>query len=245
MRAALAVLTILLLLVWSPFPAPAGEAPEKALSDEAELSFVDTSGNTDTTTFAFRNTLKYRFTEALLGTWKLGVLYGKDQGAKNAERYGTEIRLDFLVTERVYTFAYGGWFRDPFAGIDDRYYGGAGAGYKFLTGPVHTLAGELGLTYTSEKYTDGTDEGYLGGRAFAEYRYAITEKNRFTQSLEFLYDFDDSDNYNVNSETAVVAALTDRFALKASYVVKYDHRPVPATLDDTDATLAMALLFTY
>lgn len=244
MRTAVFFLSILLLLL-AAGPVPAEEAPKKALSDEAELSFVDTSGNTDTTTFAFRNTLKYRFTEAVLGTWKLGALYGKEKGVKSAERYGTELRLDYLFTERVYTFAYGGWFKDPFAGIDARYYGGIGAGYKFLTGPVHTLAGELGLTYTSEEYTDGTDEGYLGGRAFAEYRYAITEKNRFTQSVEFLYDFDDSDNYQGNSETAVVATLTDLFSLKASYVVRYSNRPVPATLDDTDTTLSMALLFTY
>ena len=40
-----------------------GYAEEKKWSDEAELSFVDTGGNTDVTTLSAKNLLKYKFTE--------------------------------------------------------------------------------------------------------------------------------------------------------------------------------------
>ncbi|MBN1841534.1 MAG: DUF481 domain-containing protein [Deltaproteobacteria bacterium] len=86
---------------------------------------------------------------------------------------------------------------------------------------------------------------YLGGRAAARYEYAFTEKSKFSQSLEFLYDFDDSDNYNVNSETALISALSDYLSLKASYVIKYDHQPVPSTLEDTDTILAVTLVVNF
>jgi len=60
--------------------------------------------------------------------------------------------------------------------------------------------------------------------------------------VEFLYDFDDSENYNVNSETALIAALNDYLSLKASYLVKYYSQPVPETLKETDTILGIALV---
>ena len=135
--------------------------------------------------------------------------------------------------------------KDEFAGIDSQYYLGPGVGYQFLAGPKHYLVGEAGFNYVKEEYIDNTDKDYLEGRAFAKYEYAFTEKNRFSQSLEFLYDFDDSDNYNVNSETALISALSDYLSLKASYVIKYDHKPVPSTLEDTDTILAVALVVNF
>ena len=225
--------------------APGSRAEEKKWSDEAELSFVDTGGNTEVTTLSAKNLLKYRFTNKLQGAWKLGAVYGKSDGEKNAESYFTELRLDYQFTERLYYYAAAGWMQDEFAGIDSRYYLGPGAGYKFLSGPKHFLAGEAGLNYVWEEYIDGTDKDYLGGRAFAKYEYAFTEKNRFSQSVEFLYDFDDSENYNVNSETAVISALSDYLSLKASYVIKYDNQPIPETLEETDTVLAVTLVINF
>ena len=223
----------------------AGYAQEKRWTDEAELSFVDTGGNTDVTSLSAKNLLKYEFTEKLQGAWKVGALYGESDGEKNAESYFTELRLDYQFTERLYYYATGGGMQDEFAGIDSRYYLGPGVGYKFLSGPKHFLAGEAGLNYAKEEYTDDTDKDYLEGRAFAKYEYAFTEKNRFSQSAEFLYDFEDSENYNVNSETAVISALSDYLSLKASYVIKYDNQPVPETLEETDTILAVTLVVNF
>jgi putative salt-induced outer membrane protein len=218
---------------------------EKQWADQAELTFVDTGGNTDVTSLAAKNLLKYSFSEDLVGSWKLAALYGKTDGVKTAENYATEFRMDYAYTDQIYLAGIGGWLKDKFAGIDSRYYIGPAIGYKYLTGPKHFVTGEAGLNYVMEEYTDDTDNSYLQGRLFGLYEYAFTKKNRFSQSLEFLYDFSDSDNYNINSETAVISALSDSFSLKASYLVKYDNEPVPATLDDTDTILSVALVVNF
>lgn len=218
---------------------------EKKWSDEAELSFVDTGGNTDVVSLSAKNQLKYKFTNKLAGSWALGALYGESDGEKNAERYFTELRLDYMFTERLYTFGIGGWLQDEFAGFDARYYVGPGIGYKFLIGPKHLLMGEIGANYAREEYTDGTEKDYAEGRAFGKYEYAFTEKNRFSQSVEFLYDFDDSDNYKINSVTALVSALNSYLSLKASYEVKYNNKPVPETLEETDTILGITLVVSF
>ena len=211
-------------------------------SDQAELSYVETGGNTDVTTLSGKNHLKYKFTDRLEGGWEIGALYGETDGEATAERYFTELRLDYAFTERFYAYGIGGWLRDTYAGFDSRYYVGPGIGYKVLNGPKHFLAGEAGVNYAREEYADETNRDFAEGRVFGKYEFAFTEKNKFSQSVEFLNDLDNSDNYKVNSVTALTSALNSYLSLKASYEVKYQNQPVPSTLDKTDTVLGIALV---
>lgn len=220
-------------------------AEEKTWENQAELSYVDTGGNTDVTTVAAKNKLTAHFSEKLKATWVAGALAGQSDGERSSERYYTELRGDRLLSKRLYTALIAGWSKDQFAGIDSRYYIGPALGYKVLTGPRHLLQAEAGLDYVTEEYTDDTDNDFWRGRAFAEYEYAFTEKNRFSQSVEYLYDFDDSDNYNINSVTSLSSALNDILSLKATYEVRFDNEPVPETLDDTDTTFTVALVIDF
>ena len=217
-------------------------AQEKKWSDEAELAFVDSSGNTDTTSLLAKNKLKYQFTNALSGTWKVGALYGETDGETSAERYQTELRGDYLFTERFYGVLLGGWQKDRFEGIDAKYYVGPSLGYKFLIGPVHFLNCEAGVNYTFEEYTDGSDESFVKGRTFGEYEYRISEKTKFKQALEMLFDVEDVNNYEINSETAFIASINDRFSLKTGYVVEYDNEPSSSDVEKTDRYLSVTLV---
>ena len=243
-RKRFATISILAYLVAPPARAEEN-APVKNWSDEAELSYVETSGNSDVKTLSAKNFLKYKFTDRLSGSWKLAALRGEAAGTLTAERYLTELRGDYAVTARTYAFVTTGWLKDEFAGITSSASIGPGVGYKFLTGPMHFLIGEAGLVYVAERYTNNTESTRVDGRLFGSYVYAFTDKNKFLQTLEYLYDFDDADNYRFNSETALVTALASVFSIKISYTVRYDHQPIPATLDETDSVLAVALLANF
>lgn len=226
-------------------------AEEKALSDEGEVSYVQTDGNSQVSTLSIKNLLKYKFNEQMLGSWKIGTVradaYDATSGKteKTAASYFTDVRLEYKFTPRFYSFVNAGWQRNQFAGIDAHTYGGVGAGYKILAGPAHFLDGELGVLYVADKYTDTTTDDYASGRALLKYGYAFTDKNKFSQSLEYLNNLEDSDRYFLNSETAVISALSDILSLKAAYVVNYTSVPIPATLEKKDSTLTVALVVNY
>jgi putative salt-induced outer membrane protein len=220
-------------------------AEEKALSDEGEVSYVQTDGNTKVTTLSAKNLVKYKFNDRLLGSWKVGAVSAETSHVKTAESYFTDLKLDYQNTLRLYSFVNAGWQQNKFAGVDEHVYGGAGVGYKFLEGPANFLIGELSVMYVADKYTDTTKKDFPGGRAFAKYTYAFTEKNKFSQSLEYLNDFNDSQRYFVNSETAVISALSGIFSLKAAYLVNYTNEPVPATLKKKDSMTTVALVVNY
>lgn len=224
---------------------------EKTWKDEAELSYVQTGGNTEFTSFSARNLLTYQATERVKLDWEVWALFAETEvdgnTEKTAERYATELRLDYVLTERLYASAYGGWLRNEFNGIADRYYIGPAMGYKFYLGPKHFLKTEAGVDYVKEDYVDNTDDAYMRGRAFGEYTYVFTEKTRFSQKLEYLHSFDNSDNYFANSETAVITALSDKLSLKTGYIVNYVNNPIPEDLDlkQTDTILLVTIIVNF
>lgn len=219
-----------------------GFADEKKWHDEAEFSYVKTNGNSDVTTLSFKNLFKYQFNERLESKWKLGALYGESDGIRSAESYMTELRADYKLDKKLYAYGLAGYLTDEFAGFDERFYGGIGAGYKFIDGPKHFFSSELGLNYSLENYTDGTDSDFIDGRAFVLYEYAINEKSQFSQGIEYLYDFDNNDNYRINSDTSLKVQINTALSLKVGYEVRYDNAPTPATLDDTDTRFYTAIV---
>ncbi len=220
---------------------------DKRFSNETNFSLVNTTGNSDTLTVAGKNEMKYKFTDKWTGTWVAGGLYAENNNDKTAERYFTDLRADYSITERWYAYGLGTWLRDQFAGFDNRVSVGPGVGYKFLIGPKHFLLGETGLNYTIEDYEEKGEstERFIEGRLFGKYEYAFTEKIKASQSLEYLQSFKDSSTWKLNSVTALVTALTDIMALKVSYSVFYNNDPRPSDLDDTDTILATSLVITY
>jgi putative salt-induced outer membrane protein len=245
------------LIIFLSAPAQAEEEkPKKKWIDEAELSFVDTSGNSETSTFAAKNLLKIKFTDKLEGEWDIAALKSQstdkttDRNKVTAERYSTNLKLSYLFTERFYSGLGTGWSRDEFAGLQNKNYVGAFVGYKFLTGPKHLLKGELGLNYVNEDYTKNKelknfkDKDFVEGRAFGLYEYALTEKTKFSQSIEYLGDFDDPNNYKVNSLSALTVAISDIFSIKPSYEIHYVNK-VPVDINTTDRIVTVALVANF
>jgi putative salt-induced outer membrane protein len=223
-------------------------AHDKNWNNSTELSFVNTSGNTEVTTLSAKNKLIYRFTPKIETVLQLSALYGKSGGVKNSENYSAKLKGSYLISERFYASLVAGWSKDIFTGIDSKMWVGPALGYKLITGPKHNLNFEAGVEYVDEKYYDpnnSLDENgndYFNGRAFTEYKYAFTEKSNFEQSIEFNYDFENSNNYDATSITSITTALSDVLSLKASYKIDYGNAPVPTTLKKTDPTLSVSLI---
>ncbi len=244
----LRIITLSILILTITATTRAAEEPEKKWFNEAELSYVKTDGNTELMTLSAKNHLKYTITEKMASSWKLNILYSEDQGEKTSENYATELKLNYLFTERFFALYTVGGLRDKFSGIRYRINTGPGLGYKFLTGPKHFLISELGAEYVKEENTEHITDQYARGRAFAQYDYEFTKKNKFTQSVEYLHSFEESKDYNINSITALTSALNDIFSMKASYEIRYDHLPAMedgVLLETTDRVLTIALVINF
>ena len=92
-------LGMLLLFLGLSAHAVCAETPK--VSDTAELSYVDTSGNSKLRSLVINNLLKYPVSDKTGIDWKINVLYGETDGVKSAERYLTELRGTHQISDRL------------------------------------------------------------------------------------------------------------------------------------------------
>jgi putative salt-induced outer membrane protein YdiY len=215
--ALVAVTLIICLLSAIPGAFAQGTLETRRFKDEAEIAAINTTGNTDVLTLSLKNTLTYDFSNAVTGRWNLLALYGEQSGEKNAGRYSTDLRGDYSLNPRRYLYLLGGWLRDEFAGFSNRYSVGPGIGHKFLVGSKHFMSAELGANLTREEYVIQEAENFIEARIYGEYEYIISERNKLSQSLEYLHDLKDSTNFKILSMSTVTSALTDILAIRIAY----------------------------
>jgi putative salt-induced outer membrane protein len=224
--------------------------PEKPVSFTGDVGIVNTAGNTSLTTLSVGDKLTIRSGKVLL-TQTFALVYGKSEGVENANNQLLRGRADYQLASRLSGYGFIGYERNRFAGISHRTDEGVGLALAAARGPSDELdlEGGVGLvqeTLLPDPAVDVTVSGsYASGRAAARYKHLFTKVTYFQQTLEFLADLEATTKYRVNSESALVAPISSHLALKAGYLVKFNHAPPSPDLAKTDRTLTTGLQITY
>jgi len=227
-------------------PEEADEAEEAApspWSGKAGLSLLATSGNTDTTSFGVEVELMREPEPWGLET---GVSFSRAEqdGATTAERLHGYARGERSLGRRWGLLAGLSAEQDEFAGFDLRSIAEVGMRLKALTGDVHLLSIDGGLTWTREDLSNGPAEDSLGAFASMSYTWKLSTTSSFRERLELLPSFERSDDWRITSETSVQADLNQHLALKVGYRLRYDNLPVPGfETTDTTTTASVVLAF--
>jgi len=246
------------LAAWPAMAQEAGaeeEAPEPNWKNEVGLSYVGTSGNTDTSSFG----LDYKG-ERKPTPWGLNLIAmftrAENEGVVTAEQYHVGARALRQLSDRWSVFAGLSWARDPFSGFDNRYIAEAGAEYLAVNTDHHKLSFDAGLTWTSEdqiylrevapgefeEFTEAVD--WLGGVAGLKWDWAFSESASLSQRLLYYPNFDDTADWRLASDTAVTASLTKMLALQVSYLVRYRNQPIN-NLEKTDTTTKVSVVLSF
>lgn len=248
--------TRLIVLSMTLFGAVSGAAlaaeAERPWTDTADLSLILTTGNTQTKNIAASNKFVYKWSKAevvlFAGVLRAentqrtvanagGTLQTSESTATTAESYVLDGKYRRDIKEALFWFVGAGWNRNRPTGIDKHLSGGGGLGYRFFKTERNSLVGELGLDYTSEDYTSGTNASFAGARGFVGYERFISKTSKFNSDLEVLENLDDTSDLRAKWVNAVTASLSSQLALKVSHAINYDRQPVTQTLfDPTDPT---------
>lgn len=246
------ILVLLVLAsVWLPQlagaqdPAPTPEEatePEPLWTSRVGLSYLATSGNTETETVGLDFEAVRRPTPWGMNASAL-FNSAEEDGEKTAERYYADLRGTRALAKRWDAFVGLSAERDEFAGFDLRTLVEVGAVYKAMLGPRHLLDVDFAVNYTDEdRLPPDVDESWVGGLAGASYQFAISENASLTQALRYFANFDDTSDWRADSVTAVTAALNKKLALRFSYEVRYRNEPIGVN-EDTDTTTKVSLVW--
>jgi putative salt-induced outer membrane protein YdiY len=215
--------------------------------DEAQLSFVQTAGNTESSTLGFDNKLE-RLWENAKFELTLGALRAESDlrtrtaiatadgfrvqesssSALTAERYYVRARYDHALSATTLWFVGGGWERNEFAGFESRYSAVGGFGNVWWDTERSRLETDYGLTYTRQLdliESSEIDEGFLGIRLGLDFRQTIGSNAEYSLGLVTDGNLDETEDLRAELVNALRVSMNNRLALRISYQLAFDNLP--------------------
>ena len=219
------------------------EGEQRDWSNQAELSAVWTGGNSESSTFGFRNEFQQAFAQSQFileakgmraeSTTTARVALQTVDGIEVIETETTETTAEnYLVNakyrqdmkERFFWLASGAWLKNEFSGIQNRYTATLGLGNTWAERERFVFRSEYGFQLTSEEPVSGETDDYLAGLVQYELKYKFGNAV-FDQSLEAVANLDDANDFRVDFSNHLTVAINGSLSLKASLQLLYDHQP--------------------
>lgn len=210
--------------------ATAQELTNKTFKTSLALGAAITDGNSQT--MQLNGSIVGEGEKEGLGSFRAGIEanYGestvnetKDTTADNTKLFANAKRT---LTPHSFAYADTSVFRDDIALIDYRAILGPGAGYYFLKNDKTTLSAEAGVSYVWEK-VESVRDSYTALRAAERFEHKFSETAKLWESVEYIPQADDLENYLVNAEVGVQSALNAHLNLRLVLQRKYDNQPAP------------------
>lgn len=225
----------------TPAPAPAPEKPP-GWETSAAAGFTLTQGNADSVLFTAQvlSQKKWDENEVRLGA---DATYGEIEDVKSADAVHGFGQYNRLFTDRAYGYVKLDALHDAIADIEYRLMLSPGAGYYFIKNDTTLLSAEAGPGFIYEKQGDDS-RGYIIARLAERFEHKFNENVRLWQTLEFLPQVDDLNNFLINAEIGVEAKLTEKLSVKVFAVDNYDNEPAEGR-EENDIKLVTALAYTF
>ena len=196
-----------------------------------ELSYVQTSGNTNTTTFSSKLEGTAGLSDTQSVRAKGSMLYNENENNTSANKYNLELDYNHMINKKLYANMGINYLKDELSDYDYRLNIGPGLGYKVLEDEIQTVDIQGGLDYAYDKYNDGSKDNYLAGRGELNYKYRFSENVEFKQMLSYLGSFEDSEKYFIVSDSSLEVNMTKNLSLGVSYNLDYTNQTEKEKLD--------------
>ena len=237
-------------ILGSLMPEDDPDEPLSGFYNTADLSLVITGGNSAATTFGLRNLAEYYWEKSSL-RFDLGGLSTESRSRddrvavetgdggfevveaerqKTAENYFANLRYDYELSERWYTFAIGGWTRNRFAGFDDKWQGALGVGWIAIDTEKTKLDLDIAGTYTSESPVLGEKNDFGGLRLAYGFEQHIAESTIFLSNLVLDQNLKETKDLRADWFNALEISITDLVFLRTSFRVLWRNDPLFETL---------------
>jgi putative salt-induced outer membrane protein len=242
------IFALSLVMVMAALPVIAQEAEEEEeepiWKGSLGLSWLATSGNTDTSSFG----LDFGF-DRRPEPWGLSFAArgnrAEDNGVLTAENYFAAARAVRKLGERWEAFGGLQWSKDPFAGFDSQTVASVGATYIAVDSERHYLTFDGGLAYTWEdRVPPAMDTDFAGGILGLNWEWKLSESAKLTERLMFYPNFDTSSDWRLTSVTGLEAAVNQWLALRLGFDVRHRNEPI-GDAKGTDTTSTASVVFNF
>ncbi len=222
------------------------EALDTSIKGYAELGFIDSAGNSESTNLRAQLTLE-KETEDWLHNAKFTALNsanrnnGKGIKRSTAEKYRGEVKSDWKVTDHGYLYLLSEYEEDRFSGLEYQARVGIGWGYRVIDRDTMTLALEIGPGYYYDKVKYQPADGDPTIRIGETFEWKFSNAAEFLQALNVETS---TDNTITKFELAVRSNMTDTLALKVGTEFEYS-KEVPAGKKHADRLTSAMITYRF
>lgn len=211
-------------------------APAKKWKDSAEISYVNTNGNSKTSTTAGKDNFSYDFDAFTRLELEGGGLGSRSQNQITAEQYYAGEKGQRKYDDRDYGFEKYRWDKNRFAGVLNRQEVSLGLGRELWKTKADLLTGEAAPGYLNEERAAAKRRSVGTSRLYSKYTHDFTATSKFSQDVEYLQSLADKRDSRINTATELTTALSAHFSVKTSFLWKRSTQPPPGVAKDDEIT---------
>lgn len=218
-------------------------AAPKVWDRDVALGLSVTSGNSDTVLLTAGVHAHGTWPD---DDWLLGLdgAYGKSDGDVSNEKLQGKAQYKHLIDTRWYVTGVVDGLHDGVAALAYRLSLGPGVGYYFIRSERTTLSADLGPSYVLEKFNGESVDDYWALRVGERFERQLSETAKVWQALEYLPAVDDFQNYKLNAEVGLEAAMTEALSLRVVGRNEYNNRPASGRKHN-DISLISAVAYKF
>lgn len=208
-----------------------------------ELSFVDTTGNTDTQTFSGKVDVQKR--KGLSNYFFTGrFLYGVESGDVTSSKFVSETGWEYTVTERLFSTLAIGYLRDKFSGYDYRVYGGPGIGYTFIKSDNRVVEGFISSIYYYDRFfrAGGDFDAYPTAKVRLKCEWKLNTNLKIKEIIDYFISFQDKDKYFIDYDSSIEVRINQSLSLGMTYIINYQNLLPSPDVRHTDTTFLTTLI---
>jgi len=221
--------------------AVAALAAEGQWEGQASLGGLVTSGNSEVTQLDSGLELARPLLPYLTADMKASASYGSQEGDTYREKYSAETGLRWDISASSYSRLRGYWTRDELSGISHEYGASVGLGRSILSSSAFQASMEAGAGLLHRESTEDsileTSTGYLS----LDLEWGATEVWTITEEATLINDFQDSENYTMESVLEASSSITGNLSFLVGYDITYHNLPPVEGNDKTDTALRLQL----
>ncbi|HEY3864129.1 MAG TPA: DUF481 domain-containing protein [Verrucomicrobiae bacterium] len=212
-------------------PKPPLPPPMHGWKSSISLGVTIARGNTDTTMLSATAATEKKWLQNDLAFGADG-LYGESKVPNQPQQETAETLHGFsqynrTVVDGLYYYFRADGFHDGIADIKYRVTLAPGVGYYFITNNTMDLSAEMGPGYIREQL-DGETESFATLRIGEKFHYNISSTAKVWEIAEYLPQIDQFNNYIVNLELGIDAALNKKKNLSLRTILRDSYNNVPA-----------------
>ena len=225
-------------------------------SNETELSFISSGGNTKTSTYNLKTSSTFESDKL----WQLGLgghylLTTSEVENENNETITQESARNWSIflkpeknlNKRLSLFSQVQYEGNKLAGYLQRDNYDIGGKYYFTNIDKEKFFIELGYRYTSERQynleTRETKNKYLNkSRLYTEYKNSLDKTLSYKFWIEYLPNFTQEEDYIIKAEPSLSILFNNIFSMKLAYQAVYDNEPISSENEYLDYTYTTSLI---